>query len=72
MGGTVIPVNSTHTSHQKGETLSDTIRCMDCYCDVLVLRHPIIGSANEAATASSVPVLNAGDGKETTIAHKET
>jgi len=37
-------------------------RCMACYCDVLVLRHPVKGSADEAALAASIPVLNAGDG----------
>jgi aspartate carbamoyltransferase len=35
---------------------------MECYCDVLVLRHPVKGSADEAALAASIPVLNAGDG----------
>ena len=62
LGGTVIPVDSTSSSVKKGETLSDTIKCMECYCDVLVLRHPVKGSATEAATAASIPVLNAGDG----------
>lgn len=47
---------------KKGETLSDTIKCLECYCDAIVLRHPVTGSAAEAATAASVPILNAGDG----------
>jgi len=62
MGGTVIPVDSSSSSAKKGETLSDTIKCLECYCDILVLRHPVKGSADEAATAASIPVLNAGDG----------
>ncbi|KAG8468553.1 hypothetical protein KFE25_013636 [Diacronema lutheri] len=62
LGGQVIPVNESSSSAQKGETLSDTIRCLECYADVLVLRHPIKGSAAEAAAAASKPVINAGDG----------
>ena len=50
LGGQVIPVNSQFSSAKKGETLSDTIRCLECYCDVLVLRHPVVGSAAEAGT----------------------
>jgi hypothetical protein len=55
-------VDSSSSSAKKGETLSDTIKCLECYCDVLVLRHPVKGSADEAAAAASIPVLNAGDG----------
>ena len=46
----------------RGETLSDSIRSLSCYADVVVLRHPLVGSAAVAARASRVPVLNAGDG----------
>jgi aspartate carbamoyltransferase len=46
----------------KGETLSDTIKCLGCYSDAVVLRHPVKGSAAEASAACPVPVLNAGDG----------
>lgn len=62
LGGSVIPVASTTSSAKKGETLSDTIRCLECYCDILILRHPEKGSANIAALASSIPIINAGDG----------
>ena len=66
MGGTVIPVDASagggSAASKKGETLSDTIKCLECYCDVLVLRHPVKGSSDEAASAASIPVLNAGDG----------
>ena len=38
------------------------VHTQECYCDVLVLRHPVKGSAEEASLAASIPVLNAGDG----------
>lgn len=50
------------SSAVKGETLSDTAKCLGCYCDAVVLRHPVKGSAAEASSACPVPVLNAGDG----------
>jgi aspartate carbamoyltransferase len=63
LGGDVIGFASdTSTSTAKGETLSDTIRTIDQYADVIVVRHPEIGSANRAAEAAEVPVINAGDG----------
>lgn len=62
LGGTVISVNESSSSAAKGETLSDTVRCLECYCDAIVLRHPRAGAAAEAAAAMSKPLLNAGDG----------
>mmetsp|Transcript_3348 Transcript_3348/g.3742 ORF Transcript_3348/g.3742 Transcript_3348/m.3742 type:complete len:328 (-) Transcript_3348:61-1044(-) len=62
LGGSVVQVNSTGSSVKKGETLSDTVRCLECYCDILVLRHPSKGSALEASEALKKPLLNAGDG----------
>ena len=63
LGGKVININATSSSVKKGETLSDTMRSLSCYCDVLVLRHPKIGSAKEAAASlHQTPLLNAGDG----------
>ncbi len=50
------------TSLKKGESLSDTIRMAEAYSDVIVMRHPLDGSAKLAAEASRVPVINAGDG----------
>merc|ERR1712054_751215 len=61
-GGSVIAVNESTSSAVKGETLSDTMRCLECYCDVVVLRHPRAGAASEAAAAMQKPLLNAGDG----------
>ncbi len=64
LGGSVIPITQgvKFSSVSKGETLADTIRVLEQYADVIVLRHPDIGSAREAAAAASVPVINAGDG----------
>ncbi len=50
------------TSIVKGETLADTIRMVESYSDVIVLRHPHEGAARLAARFSSKPVINAGDG----------
>ena len=50
------------TSQKKGETLSDTIRMVEKYSDVIVMRHPLDGSARRAAEVSAKPVINAGDG----------
>lgn len=63
LGGQVVSITDVQNSSvAKGETLSDTVRCLECYGDVLVLRHPVKGSAAEAAAAIKVPLLNAGDG----------
>ena len=63
LGGSVIPINDVnYSSVSKGETLADTIRTVACYSDVIVLRHPTIGSVAKAASVSPVPVINAGDG----------
>jgi aspartate carbamoyltransferase catalytic subunit len=63
LGGSVISMASAESSSAaKGETVADTARTVDQYADVIVIRHPRIGSAKEAADAATVPVLNAGDG----------
>ena len=63
LGGSVIPINEVkYSSVTKGESLSDTVRTMECYADVIVLRHPETGSAAIAAKAARKPVINAGDG----------
>lgn len=51
-----------NTSVSKGETLNDTIRMVSNYVDLIVMRHPLEGSARYASEVSSVPVVNAGDG----------
>lgn len=63
LGGRVIgfsDANSSSTS--KGETLKDTILTVCNYSDLIVMRHPIEGSARWASEVASVPIINAGDG----------
>jgi len=63
LGGGVISLGSVESSSvAKGETLSDTARTVAQYADVIVVRHPRMGSAKEAADAVDIPVINAGDG----------
>lgn len=61
-GGQVVTINTTRSSINKGETLADTIRTLGCYGDAVVLRHPAVGSSQQAAKFSPVPIINAGDG----------
>jgi aspartate carbamoyltransferase catalytic subunit len=63
LGGKVIGFTDSSTSSvSKGETLNDTIRTVNNYVDMIVMRHPIEGSARYASEISTVPVINAGDG----------
>ena len=63
LGGSVVGFASAGTSSSaKGESLADTIRNVDQYVDVIVMRHPKIGSAREAAEVAVAPVINGGDG----------
>lgn len=63
LGGSVIPINEVrYSSVSKGESLPDTVRTLECYADVVVLRHPEVGSAALAAKYAKKPVINAGDG----------
>ena len=64
LGGEVITTESARefSSAAKGETLEDTIRIVEGYADVIVLRHYEGGSARRAADVASVPIINAGDG----------
>eukprot|EP00891_Asterochloris_glomerata_P003039 jgi/Astpho2/3039/e_gw1.00051.126.1_t len=64
LGGTVLSTESAgeFSSAAKGETLEDTIRTVESYADCIVLRHYAAGSAKKAASAASIPILNAGDG----------
>ncbi len=63
LGGSVIQINEVkYSSVAKGESLPDTIRTLESYADVIVLRHPETGSAAIAAKYARKPVINAGDG----------
>lgn len=54
--------DSSSSSTTKGETLKDTIKMVSNYADLIVMRHPLEGSARYASEQSRVPVINAGDG----------
>ena len=63
LGASVIGFSSAATtSVQKGETLKDTILTVSNYSDLIVMRHPVDGSARYASEVAPVPIINAGDG----------
>ncbi|GET29257.1 aspartate carbamoyltransferase [Prolixibacter sp. SD074] len=63
LGGEIIGfTDSSSSSVTKGETLHDTIKMVSNYADLIVMRHPLEGSARYASEVSNVPVINAGDG----------
>lgn len=63
LGGSAIPINEvTYSSVAKGESLPDTVRTLERYADVIVLRHPEVGAAALAARYARKPIINAGDG----------
>jgi len=63
LGGEMIGfAGAEATSLQKGESLRDTIKMVERYADVIVIRHPLEGSARFAADIAEIPVINAGDG----------
>lgn len=63
LGGRIIGfTDPTTTSMVKGESLMDSFRILEGYCDILVMRHPLDGSSRLAADVIEIPVINAGDG----------
>lgn len=54
--------DATNTSQSKGETLKDTIKMVNNYVDMIIMRHPLEGSSRYASEVATVPVVNAGDG----------
>ena len=63
LGGNVLGFSSADSSSaSKGESVSDTIRVISCYADICAMRHPKEGAPMVAASKSSIPVINAGDG----------
>lgn len=62
LGGSNIYLAEKFSSIEKGESLEDTIRTLNCYGDAIVMRHPKKGSSEIAASVSNVPIINAGDG----------
>ena len=63
LGGKIIGfTDAANSSVSKGETLNDTIKIVSNYCDLIIMRHHIEGSARFASEISGVPIINAGDG----------
>ncbi|KAK4493004.1 hypothetical protein RD792_000027 [Penstemon davidsonii] len=64
LGGEVLTTENARefSSAAKGETLEDTIRTVEGYCDIIVMRHFENGAARRAAMTANIPVINAGDG----------
>ena len=63
LGGSVLGFSSADSSSAaKGESVSDTIRTVACYADIVAMRHPKEGAPIVAAAHSSIPIINAGDG----------
>ena len=63
LGGNVLGFSSASSSSTaKGESVSDTIRTVGCYCDIIAMRHPKEGAPLVATMKSTVPIINAGDG----------
>lgn len=63
LGGKIIGFdNPANSSVSKGENLKDTTKIVSSYADILVMRHPVAGSAKAAALTAECPVINAGDG----------
>lgn len=63
LGGNVLGFSTAQSSSAaKGESVSDTIRTVSCYSDIIAMRHPKEGAALVASRAATVPLINAGDG----------
>ncbi len=63
LGGSIIGFTDAGSSSvSKGESLKDTIKTVSKYSDLIVMRHPLEGSAKFASEVSEVPIINAGDG----------
>ena len=63
LGGQVLGFDSALTSSAtKGETVSDTVRMVSAYTDIIAMRHPLEGAPIVASRVASVPIINAGDG----------
>src|SRR6185437_4759886 len=62
LGGRVVGITPASSSIAKGESLPDTIRTLESYVDLVVMRHPEAGAAQLAAKYARKPLINAGDG----------
>jgi aspartate carbamoyltransferase len=62
-GQTIEHQNPTQNSSVvKGESIEDTAKMIEQYCDAIVMRHPIVGTLKKVADVADIPVINAGDG----------
>ncbi len=63
LGGSVLGFSEANSSSAaKGESVSDTVRTVGCYADIIAMRHPKEGAPIVAAQRTTVPIINAGDG----------
>lgn len=63
LGGSVLGFSEANSSSAtKGETVSDTVRVVCCYADIIAMRHPKEGAPYAASKVATVPIINAGDG----------
>ena len=63
LGGKVLGFSSANSSSAaKGESVADTVRTVECYADIIAMRHPKEGAATVAASKVDCPLINAGDG----------
>lgn len=63
LGGSVLGFSAANNSSaSKGESVSDTVRTVSCYADIIAMRHPKEGAPMIASMHASVPIINAGDG----------
>jgi aspartate carbamoyltransferase len=62
LGGNVITINGETSSNKKGESIEDSIKTLNSYGDIIVLRHPDIEAIYKASEVSTLPLINAGNG----------
>ena len=63
LGGNVLGFSEAQSSSAaKGESVADTVRTVQCYADIIAMRHPKEGAPTVAATKTDIPIINAGDG----------
>jgi carbamoyl-phosphate synthase / aspartate carbamoyltransferase len=63
LGGDVLSLNNSNSSSKKGESLYDTLRCIESYCDLVVIRTSAKDSLEELQSKIKIPLINAGDGE---------
>lgn len=62
MGGNCLNYHDEYSSSKKGESLQDTIKTIENYCEGMIIRHPCKESVQNCAKYTNLPVINAGDG----------